>query len=109
MRFSVALSTVLTSLGLQQAQAGYGREEEVTISDVKIHKIGSPVGTTIPSISFKINGDDANDLECSGADLPWPEPNDITRCGDSNYAFLLWPGEDGIEFGMMIYHDVGDA
>ncbi|KAJ3534046.1 hypothetical protein NM208_g7711 [Fusarium decemcellulare] len=42
-----------------------GKEESVTVSDLSIHKEGSPVGVEIESVSFKVSGADADNLECS--------------------------------------------
>lgn len=106
MLFSVAASAVLASFGVQGVQAG--RVETVTINDLTINKVGSPVGTTIPSISFILDREDTTNFECTANDLSWPESSDIFACSDPSYSFLLWPGEK-TEFGVMIYHDVGDA
>ncbi|KAH7233715.1 hypothetical protein BKA59DRAFT_504513 [Fusarium tricinctum] len=84
-------------------------KETVTLSKLSIHRQGSPVGDTIESISFKIDGADAKGLRCSAKDFPFPEPVKIQGCGNSDYAFSLWPGEHGADFRVMIYHDVGDS
>lgn len=85
------------------------RGETVTLSKLSIHRQGSPVGDTIESISFKIDGADAKGLRCSAKEFPFPEPVKIHGCGNSDYAFSLWPGEHGADFQVMIYHDVGDS
>ncbi|KAM0558120.1 hypothetical protein ACHAPJ_005287 [Fusarium lateritium] len=99
-------TTLLTSV------AGYvaaGGEETVTVSDLSIHKQGSPVGLKIESVKFKVTGADADNLECSGTNVAFPQPDDILPCGKSNYAWTLWAGEEGEEFRIMVYHDVGDS
>ncbi|KAM0346336.1 hypothetical protein ACHAPU_005767 [Fusarium lateritium] len=89
-------------------------EEKVTVSDLSIHVEGSPVGDTIDSISFKLNGAKAKNLKCSAKDFAFPEPVTFHSCGKSDYSFTLWPGghEVGVhgqDFRIMIYHDVGDS
>jgi hypothetical protein len=84
-------------------------KETVTVSKLSIHREGSPVGDTIASISFKLDSADAKGLKCSAKEFPFPEPIKIHGCGKSDYAFSLWPGEDGADFHVMIYHDVGDS
>jgi hypothetical protein len=82
-------------------------EETVTVSGLTIHKVGSPIKTTIKSVSFKLNGDDADNLECSSsAEFIWPEV-EIFQCGSSNYSFALFEGKG--EFATMLYHDIGAA
>ncbi|KAF5025725.1 hypothetical protein F66182_2192 [Fusarium sp. NRRL 66182] len=88
---------------------GRGREESVTLSDLSIHKLGSPVGLRIESVSFKISGADAENLECSAKNVAFPVPDTFLSCGKSDYAFTLRPGDHGEEFSLMIYHDVGDS
>ncbi|RFU73386.1 major allergen alt [Trichoderma arundinaceum] len=85
-----------------------GREERVKVSNLSVHKVGSPVGATIESISFRLSGDNAKDLECSASNFAFPEPIEMFPCGDSGYAFALFAGEDGVDFATMVYHDVGD-
>ncbi|KAJ3544916.1 hypothetical protein NM208_g2774 [Fusarium decemcellulare] len=43
------------------------------------------------------------------ANVAFPKPDAILPCGKSDYAFTLWAGEDGAEFRVMVYHDVGDS
>ncbi|KAI9170561.1 major allergen alt [Paramyrothecium foliicola] len=83
--------------------------ETVYVSDLNIHKHGSPVGDTIKSVSFKLNGADAKDLECSSSHaFAFPSPVAIFRCGNSDYSFAIFEGENGADFATMLYHDVGD-
>ncbi|KAF9761355.1 hypothetical protein IL306_003852 [Fusarium sp. DS 682] len=84
-------------------------EETVTVSELSIHKLGSPVGVKIDKVSFKVTGKDAKNLKCSAKNVAFPEPDDILPCGKSNYSFTLWPGEHGAQFRVMVYHDVGDS
>ncbi|KAF4957448.1 hypothetical protein FGADI_3084 [Fusarium gaditjirri] len=100
-----ALSTTFLAFA---GQALAGRGEKVTVSDLTIHKVGSPVGLTIESVSFKLNGKNAKNLKCAAEDVAFPEPDDLYPCGKSDYAFTLWAGEEGEEFSIMVYHDVGD-
>ncbi|KAF4452361.1 major allergen alt [Fusarium austroafricanum] len=90
------------------AQALAGGEERVKVSDLTIHKIGSPFGPTIESVSFKLNGEDAKDLKCAAENVAFPKPSDNLPCGKSDYSFTLWEGQEGEEFRIMVYHDVGD-
>ncbi|KAF5004234.1 hypothetical protein FDECE_9263 [Fusarium decemcellulare] len=102
-------TAVYTTLIAFITQALAGREESVTVSDLSIHKEGSPVGVEIESVSFKVSGADADNLECSATNVAFPKPDAILPCGKSDYAFTLWAGEDGAEFRVMVYHDVGDS
>ncbi|KAL6884756.1 hypothetical protein GGI43DRAFT_426707 [Trichoderma evansii] len=70
-----------------------GWEALVIVSGLSVHKQGSLVGVEIESVSFKLNGDDAQDLECSAKNVAFPVPDDILRC----------------EFSVMVYYDVGDS
>lgn len=119
MLFSAGLSAILAFLAVGQVSA---REEQISVSDIKIQKVKSSSGDSLPKVSLTLNGARAHNQGCAGEYLPWPEPRgsfageDVpwpeTRgscpCGDTDYSFLLLPGEDGREFGIMIYHDVGD-
>ncbi|KAF4963115.1 hypothetical protein FSARC_8828 [Fusarium sarcochroum] len=88
---------------------GYGlAEETVTISDLSIHKQGTPAGLKIESVSFKVNGIDADNLDCSATSVAFPEPDERRPCGETHYSFTLWAGEKE-EFSIMVYHDVGDS
>ncbi|CAH0045614.1 unnamed protein product [Clonostachys solani] len=109
MQLPSILNPLLAIVGLRQVD--YGAEETVTVSSVRLHKLGSPVDVKIPSLSFKLSGNDADGLECSAADVSWPEPG-FNRCGNSKYSFALLSGTSigngDHEFYLMIYHDVGD-
>lgn len=109
MQLPSILNPLLAIVGLRQVD--YGAEETVTVSSVRLHKLGSPVDVKIPSLSFKLSGNDADGLECSAADVSWPEPG-FNRCGNSKYSFALLSGTSigngDHEFNLMIYHDVGD-
>ncbi|KAM5347374.1 hypothetical protein ACJ41O_010379 [Fusarium nematophilum] len=102
-------TAVYTTLIAFVARSLASGEESVTLSDLSIHKQGSPVGVTIESVSFKVSGADADNLECSATNVAFPKPDGILRCGKSDYAFTLWAGESGAEFRVMVYHDVGDS
>ncbi|KAK6714769.1 hypothetical protein QX201_005621 [Fusarium graminearum] len=102
MRFSVCTAITL-------AAGALAAKEKVTVSKLSIHSVGSPVGTSIKSVSFVLNGDDADNVKCSAKNVAFPVPDDILSCGDSNYAFTLWEGEKGAKFRVMVYHDVGDS
>lgn len=102
-------SEIFASLLALAAPALAGREETVKVSHLSVHKVGSPVGTTIESVSFKLNGDNVKNLKCSASNFAFPSPIKIFPCGDSDYSFALFAGEDGVEFATMLYHDVGDS
>ncbi|KAH6988554.1 hypothetical protein EDB80DRAFT_171202 [Ilyonectria destructans] len=102
-------SEIFASLLALAAPALAGRGERIKVSHLSVHKEGSPVGTTIESVSFKLNGDNAKDLECSASNFAFPSPIVIFPCGDSDYSFALFAGEDGVDFATMVYHDVGDS
>ncbi|KAH7127267.1 hypothetical protein EDB81DRAFT_808997 [Dactylonectria macrodidyma] len=103
------LSKIFASLLALAAPGLAGREEGVKVSHLSVHKVGSPIGATIESVSFKLNGDNAKNLECSASNFAFPEPIKIFPCGDSDYSFALFAGEDGVDFATMVYHDVGDS
>ncbi|RGP73159.1 major allergen alt [Fusarium longipes] len=91
------------------AASALAAKESVTVSKLSIHSVGSPVGTRIESVSFVLNGDDAENLKCSAKNVAFPIPDKFYPCGDSDYSFTLWEGEKGAKFRVMVYHDVGDA
>ncbi|KAJ4017672.1 hypothetical protein NW752_001577 [Fusarium irregulare] len=101
MRFSSA-----ATLGF--AATALAAKETVTVSKLNIHSVGTPIKTTLKSVSFTLNGADAKNLKCSAKNLAYPTPEKSYPCGDSDYSFLIWEGEKE-QFGIMIYHDVGDA
>ena len=100
MRFSSA-----ATLGF--AATTLAAKETVTVSKLNIHSVGTPIKTTLKSVSFTLNGADAKNLKCSAKNLAYPTPEKSYPCGDSDYSFLIWEGEKE-QFGIMIYHDVGD-
>ena len=101
MRFSSA-----ATLGF--AATALAAKETVTVSKLKIHSVGNPVSTNLESISFTLNGANAKDLKCSAKNVAYPDPEEILPCGDSDYSFIIWEGKKE-QFGIMIYHDVGDS
>ncbi|CAH0054509.1 unnamed protein product [Clonostachys solani] len=105
MRFSAAFIPFLTSL--VTARPDYGGQGKVTVSDLKLHKVGIPVGFSIQNLSFKLSGDKRNNIDCSAESLPWPEFSS-SRCSDSQYSFALLPRDESPEILLMIYHNVGD-
>lgn len=105
MRFSTTtVSAIVAALAAQIANAS----EAVSVTDLRIRKYSSPAGTSFPSANFTLNAADAKDLDCSATDFTFPEPTGKLPCGDSDYAFVFLPGSDGVEFSIMVYHDVGD-
>lgn len=74
--------------------------ENIDINDFFVRK-----NNGIQAVSFKLSGDDAKDLECSGSN---PKPTDVITCGDSKYRFVIKPGQVE-EFGLTIYHELGPA
>ncbi|VUC30979.1 unnamed protein product [Clonostachys rosea] len=104
MRFSACVPFLAS---LVAARPDYGGEGKVTVSNLKLNKVAVPVGFRLPNISFKLSGDQAKNIECSAANLPWPEFA-FNRCGDSQYSFGLLPRDDSPEILLMIYHDVAD-
>lgn len=105
MRFSTTTaSAIVAALAAQTASAS----EEVSITGLSIRKHGSPVGDKFPSANFTLNAANAKDLDCSATDFSFPEPTGILPCGDSDYSFVFLPGSAGVEFSIMVYHNVGD-
>jgi hypothetical protein len=102
---SAARSAILGFLAVGQVSA---RKEDITVSDINIHRVKSSAGESIPKISFTLSGAKANNQGCSAENIAWPEPEQSYPCGSTSYSFLLLPGEDGKDYGLMIYHDVGD-
>lgn len=101
MRTTLVSALVASSFALTASAA----EEKVTVSNLKIHK----EGTNITSVQFRLDGHTAKDINCSGTNVPFPEPNEAFPCGDSDYAFILFPGDKkDVEFQVFVYHDVGD-
>ncbi|CAG9983769.1 unnamed protein product [Clonostachys byssicola] len=109
MQLPSILDPLLAMVGLRQVN--YGAEETVTVSSVRLHKLGSPVDVKIPSLSFELSGNEADGLECSATDVSWPKPG-FNWCGNSKYSFALLSdtsiSNDDHKFNLMIYHDVGD-
>ncbi|KAF5658693.1 major allergen alt [Fusarium heterosporum] len=109
-----AVYAALTAFVTGSLAGSHGGEEKVTVSGLSIHVEGSPVGDTIESIEFRLNGASAKNLKCFAKDFAFPEPVTFHSCGKSDYSFTLWPGghEVGVhgqDFRVMIYHDVGDS
>nr|WPZ50800.1 Alt a 1 domain-containing protein [Alternaria solani]WPZ50801.1 Alt a 1 domain-containing protein [Alternaria solani]WPZ50802.1 Alt a 1 domain-containing protein [Alternaria solani]WPZ50803.1 Alt a 1 domain-containing protein [Alternaria solani]WPZ50804.1 Alt a 1 domain-containing protein [Alternaria solani] len=79
--------------------------ENIDISDYTLRKNNG----TIQSVSFKLSGNNATDLECSGG--PYPVlGGEVDTCGDSKYRFAMTPAENGTDaFGIRIYHELGLA
>lgn len=103
-------SVIVTPLLALAVPAMAGGVETVQVSDLKVHRQGSPVGDTIESVSFRLNGANAKNLLCSTkTEFDFPEPIEIFPCGKSDYSFALFEGENGADFATMIYHDVGDS
>jgi hypothetical protein len=112
-------------MSLAAATGTAARTEEVTISDFSLHILLCPASTNVLEVSFKITGDDAQDVLCAfkrtgddakdalcnrgNLEFPGSHPG-IYACDEGNYSFLLLEPENaGNEYALMIYHDVGDS
>ncbi|KAG9189691.1 hypothetical protein G6011_06559 [Alternaria panax] len=79
--------------------------ENIDFSDYTLRKNNG----TIESVSFKLTGKDATDIECSGG--PYPVlPAEVETCGDSKYRFGMYKPENSTDsFGIRVYHELGLA
>ncbi|KAL1638573.1 Effector protein PevD1 [Diplodia intermedia] len=75
--------------------------ENIDIADLTVRK-----NDGVRSVSFKLSGDDAADLDCSASDPGLP--SDVITCGGSKYRFALYSGGES-EFALRIYHELGLA
>jgi opacity protein-like surface antigen len=85
--------------------------ENIDISDFLVRKYNQENGTvSIDVVDFKLSGDDAADLGCTAQSPAWPVAEKVYTCGESKYRFSLQAGpEDGAEFSLRVYHELGPA
>jgi hypothetical protein len=79
--------------------------ENIDFTDYTLRKNNG----TIESVSFKLTGKNATDLECSGG--PYPVlPSEVETCGDSKYRFGMYQPENSTDtFAIRVYHELGTA
>jgi hypothetical protein len=77
--------------------------ENINFKDYFLRKTNG----TITSVSFKLSGNNATDLECSGGPFP-TLPGPVLTCGDSKYRFGMTKDING-DFPIAIYHELGTA
>ncbi|KAF4303572.1 putative protein elicitor [Botryosphaeria dothidea] len=109
MRFTVAAATAL--FGTIAAAAPTSPQsssppdpntyENIDIDDLYVRK-----NDGIQSVSFKLSGKNATDLDCSASNPGLP--SEVITCGESKYRFALENGET-TEFALHIYHELGLA
>lgn len=109
MRFSVAAATALFGAIAAAAPASPqstappdpNTYENIDIADLYVRK-----NEGIQSVSLKLSGKNATDLDCSASNPGLPA--EVFTCGESKYRFAIDKGET-TEFALHIYHELGLA
>ncbi|GAB0135923.1 hypothetical protein EsDP_00004244 [Epichloe bromicola] len=85
------------------------RTEKTTITNLFVRQYVTGGDKRIDSVTFKLSGDNATDLDCAAQSPEFPNPQRPTTCGTSKYRFTLRPGTDGSEFSLRLYHELAPA
>lgn len=73
--------------------------ENIDISDYYLRK-----NDGIQSISFKLSGDNATNIDCSIGPVP-TLPSEVVTCGESDYRFGVIESPNGqADPGLILYH-----
>ncbi|KAL0261902.1 Effector protein PevD1 [Diplodia seriata] len=108
MRFSIAAATALFGAIATAAPAAQstGAPDPATYENIDIADLTVRKNDGIQSVSFKLSGKDATDLDCSASNPGLP--SDVITCGETKYRFALYSGTES-EFALRIYHELGLA
>jgi hypothetical protein len=80
--------------------------ENATIKTFVAQIVSSTATTSKMDVNFKLDGDNANSLECAANDLVmWPSIV-IHPCGGSMYSFAVFTSEDFLTFIVRVYHQI---
>ncbi|KAG5955343.1 hypothetical protein E4U58_007134 [Claviceps cyperi] len=70
--------------------------------------INQTLDNKVTHLSFKLSARDADKIECSADNLPYPERT-VYTCGDSKYQFALHTGTDAHPFALDISYKAAPA
>lgn len=108
MRFTLAAATALFGAIATAAPAAQstGAPDPNTYENIDIADFTVRKNDGIQSVSFKLSGKDAKDLDCSASNPGLP--SEVITCGETKYRFALYSGQES-EFALRIYHELGLA
>lgn len=104
--FGLLGALAATAPTLEMRSGDQQLSENIDICDFLVRKSFVDGVESVALATFKLNGNDADGLECTTQNPSFPDPIEVATCGDSLYSFSLQAGDEDNEFALQIYHDL---